>query len=72
MLFLIIVKKSKLINVILCLWKKTLTFQIVTIFIKSVYNKDKNNYCYDKYFYFQKKGSYDLPKNNDNKFLHKL
>ena len=39
--------------------KKTLTFHNVTSFIKSVFNKDCNK-CLAK-------GSYQLPKNNDNK-----
>ena len=39
--------------------EKTLTFHVM-IFIKSVFNKDKNNYYYN---IFLEKGLYQLPKN---------
>ena len=42
--------------------EKTLTLHNVIILIKSVFNKDKNNYYYNV---FLKKCSYQLPKNND-------
>ena len=45
---------------ILCLLKKILTFHNVIILIKSVVNKDKNNYYYN---IFLEKGSY---KNKSN------
>ena len=35
--------------------------------LKSVFNKDKNNYYYNNTFL--EKGSYELPKNNDDKYL---
>ena len=44
------------------LLEKPLTFHNVIIYIKSVFNKDKNNY---KYNIFLEKGLYQLPKNND-------
>ena len=44
--------------------EKMLTFHDVAILIKSVFNKDKNNYYYN---IFLEKGSYELPKKNDNK-----
>ena len=40
--------------------EKTLTFHNAIILIKSVFNKDKNNYNYN---IFLKKASYELPKN---------
>ena len=43
---------------------KTLTLHNVIILIKSVFNKDKNNYNYN---IFLKKGWYQLPKNSHNK-----
>ena len=46
--------------------EKTMTFHNVIIFIKSVFNKDKNNYYYN---IFLEKGSNKLPK---NKFLYKI
>ena len=46
------------------LFAKTLTFHNVILLIKSVFNKDRNNYCCNM---FLEKGSYELPKNNDNK-----
>ena len=39
--------------------KKTITFHNVIILIKSVFDKDKNNYCYN---IFLEKASYVLPK----------
>ena len=39
------------------------TFHVI-ILIKSVFNKDKNNYFCN---IFLEKGSYELPKHNDNK-----
>ena len=44
--------------------EKTLTSYNVIILIKSVFNKDKNNYYYNL---FLGKGSYQLTKNNDDK-----
>ena len=44
--------------------EKTLTLHKFIILIKSVFNKDKNNYYYNL---FLEKDSYELPKNNDNK-----
>ena len=45
-------------------FEKKLTFHVI-ILIKPVFNKDKNyNYNYN---IFLEKGSYQLPKNNDNK-----
>ena len=43
---------------------KTLTFHNDMILIKSVFNKDENNYYYN---IFLQEGSYQIPKNNDNK-----
>ena len=43
--------------------EKTLTFYNVIIHIKSVFNKDRNNYYYN---IFLEKGSNELPKNNNN------
>ena len=43
---------------------KTLIFRNVTIIIKLVSNKDKDNYYY---YIFLEKGSNKLPKNNDCK-----
>ena len=63
MSFLIIIQKSKLIHYILYIQKK-LTFGNFIILIKSVFNKDKFNYYYN---IFSEKGSYDPPKNEDNK-----
>ena len=40
--------------------EKAMTFQNVIILIKSVWNKNKNNYCYN---IFLEKASYELPKN---------
>ena len=42
--------------------EKTLTLHSVIILIKSVFNKDKNNYYYNVSL---EKCSYQLPKNND-------
>ena len=39
--------------------EKTLTFHVI-ILLKSVFNKDKNNYYYN---IFLEKGLYQLPKN---------
>ena len=39
--------------------EKTITLHNVIILVKSVWNKDKNNYCYNIFF---KKTSYELPK----------
>ena len=44
--------------------EKQLIFLNVIILFKSDFNKDKNNYYYN---IFVEKGSYELPKNNDNK-----
>ena len=44
--------------------EKKMTFHIVTILIKSVWNKDQNHYYYN---IFLEKCCYQLPKNNDNK-----
>ena len=46
--------------------EKTTTFHVVIICIKSVFNKNENNYYYNK---FLQKASYKLPK---NKFLYKI
>ena len=43
--------------------EKRLTLHNVIILIKSLFNKDKNNY----YSMFLEKDSYELPKNNDSK-----
>ena len=43
--------------------EKTLVFYNVVIYIKSVFNKDKNNYYYNVFF---EKSLNELPKNNDN------
>ena len=43
---------------------KSLTLHNFIIPIKSVFNKDKNNYNYN---IFAEKGVYQLPKNNNNK-----
>ena len=48
------------------LLEKTLTFHNVIILIKSVFNKGKNNYYYNIVL---EKGSFELSKNNDNKFF---
>ena len=45
--------------------EKPSTFYNVIILITSVFNKDKNNHYY--YNIFLEKGSYELPKCNDNK-----
>ena len=39
--------------------EKTITFHNIIILIESVWNKDKNNYCYN---IFLEKASYELPK----------
>ena len=44
--------------------EKQLIFLNVIILFKSDFNKDKNKYYYN---IFVEKGSYELPKNNDNK-----
>ena len=44
--------------------EKTVTFHCVIILIKSVWNKNKNNYNYNIFF---KKGLYQSPTNNDSK-----
>ena len=44
--------------------EKKVTFQNSIILIKSVFNKDKNNYYNN---IFLEKGSYELPKNSNNK-----
>ena len=44
--------------------EKLLNFHNVIIFIKSVFNRDKNNYYHNS---FLEAGSYQLPKYNDNK-----
>ena len=44
--------------------EKTLTFHNVIILIKSVFDKDKNNYYHN---IFSEKSLYQLSKNNDNK-----
>ena len=44
---------------ILCLWKKKLTLHNAVIIIKSIFNKDKNNYYYK---IFLEKCSYQLAK----------
>ena len=46
MLFLIFMQNTKLIHDSLPL-EKTLTSHNVIILIKSVFNKDENNYCYN-------------------------
>ena len=43
--------------------EKTLTFHNVIILIKSVFNKDRNNCCYN---IFLAKALYELPINNNN------
>ena len=43
--------------------EKTMTFHNFMILIKSVFNKDKNDYCN----IFLEKGSYKLSKNKNNK-----
>ena len=60
MLFLII-KKSKLIPLILSLWKKRWYF-IILRHVKSILNIDQNQYCFN---IFLETGSYQLSKNND-------
>ena len=62
--FLITMQKLLLIHTILYFLEKKLTFHNVIMLLKSVFNKDKNNYYYN---IFLEKGSYKLPKNNDNK-----
>ena len=47
MLFLIIMHKSKLIHLIFCLQKKTLTFHTVIMHIKSIWNKDQGHYYFN-------------------------
>ena len=60
MLFLII-KKSKLIPLILSLWKNV---DISCLrHVKSILNKDQNQYCFN---IFLETGSYQLSKNNDS------
>ena len=44
--------------------EKTLTLHNVMILVKSVFNKDKNNYYYNMYL---EKNSHQLPKKNNNK-----
>ena len=44
--------------------EKTLSLHNNIMFIKSVFNKDKNNHYYDIFLGY---GSYKLPKKNDNK-----
>ena len=44
MFFLIVIRKSKLILMILYLQKKILTWRNVIALIKSVFNKDQNHY----------------------------
>ena len=44
--------------------EETLTLHNVIILIKSVFDKEKNNYYYNIFF---EKGSTKLPKNNANK-----
>ena len=65
-LLLIIMQKSKLINMILSFWKKALTFHNVIIHNTSVWNKDQNHYYYE---IFLRKCSYHLSANNDNKSI---
>ena len=55
-------QKSKLSHAIL--YKKTLTFHNLVIFMKSVFNKDENSYYYN---IILEKDLDELPKNNDNK-----
>ena len=50
-----ILKESDLIHIVLYLQKKILTFQNVTILIKSVVDKNKNNYYFNA---FLEKGLY--------------
>ena len=64
MFVLIVLQKSKLIYMILCLLKKTLAFYNGIIHIKLVWNKDQNYYCYN---ILLEKCLYQLPKNNINK-----
>ena len=45
--------------------EKTMTFHDVMIFIKSVFNKDENDYYYN---IFLEKVLYELPESNDNKY----
>ena len=47
--------------------EKTLTIHNVIILIPSIFNKDKNNYYYN---IFLEKCSYQLPRDNDNKYFY--
>ena len=51
----IILERSRMIHIILCLLKKTLTVLNVIILIKPVVNKNENKYYYN---IFLEKGSY--------------
>ena len=62
----IILQKSELIHMILYLLKKILTVRNVIILIKSVVNKDKNNYYYN---IFLEEGLYK-DKSNTKYFLN--
>ena len=58
-------QEPKLTHLILCLYKKSMSFHDVIKPIKSDFNKHKNyNYYYNV---FLEKGSYELPKSNNNK-----
>ena len=62
-------QESKLIHMIFFLPEKTLALHHVIILIKSVSNKNQNQYYYNIDL---KKCSYQLSRNSDDKFLYKL
>ena len=46
--FFINIQKSKLIQIMIHLWKKTLKMQNIVILVKSVFNENCNHYYYEK------------------------
>ena len=65
----IILQELEFNHIIICLQKKTLTFHNVIILVKSIANKNENNYYYNT---FLGKGSYEDESNTYflNKYLY--
>ena len=65
----IILQELEFNHIIICLQKKTLTFHNVIILVKSIANKNENNYYYNT---FLGKGSYEDEPNTYflNKYLY--